>query len=125
MYNSGKIIPGLIIFVLLVSFPVWYNLGDAGTAPDPEMPKDDTLQCILPAAEMRAKHMQLLNEWRDDALRRGERDFTVQVGDQMFRKGLTTTCLECHRSQQRFCQDCHDFVGLKVYCWECHVAPVD
>jgi hypothetical protein len=124
MYDGSKIIPGLIIFVLLVSFPVWYNHGDAGEAPVLEMPKDG-LQCILPAAEMRPKHMQLLNEWRDDALRRGEREFTVKVGDQMFQKGLTITCMECHSSFQRFCNECHDYVAVKVYCWECHVAPVD
>ncbi|HFQ90185.1 MAG TPA: cytochrome C, partial [Desulfobulbus sp.] len=27
MYDSDKIIPGLIIFVLFITFPVWYNHG--------------------------------------------------------------------------------------------------
>ncbi len=30
MYDSGKIITGLIVFVLLITFPIWYNHGDAG-----------------------------------------------------------------------------------------------
>ncbi len=48
MYDSGKIIAGLIIFVLFVTFPIWYNHGDAGAVPKVELPKD-TKECVLPA----------------------------------------------------------------------------
>ena len=29
MYNAGKIIVGIIIFLVLVSVPFWYNCGKA------------------------------------------------------------------------------------------------
>ena len=39
MYDSGKIITGLIIFVLFITFPIWYNHLDAGEVPKPEKPR--------------------------------------------------------------------------------------
>ena len=30
MYNKGLIVSGLVIFVLLVTFPIWFNGLDAG-----------------------------------------------------------------------------------------------
>ena len=62
MYDKGMILTGLFAFVIIVTLPFWYNLGDAGQVPKPEMPKD-AKECVLPAKEMRAKHMQLLDEW--------------------------------------------------------------
>ena len=40
MYDSGKIITGLVIFVLLVTIPVWYNRGRAASVPKLVLPKD-------------------------------------------------------------------------------------
>ena len=61
MYNKGTIIPGLIIFVLFVTFPVWFQGLKAGDMPKPELPPGGEKQCVAPAEEMRAKHMILLN----------------------------------------------------------------
>ena len=64
MYNKGTIIPGLIIFVLFVTFPLWFNaLSTASTVPKPELPPGGEKECIASASEMRASHMVLLNEW--------------------------------------------------------------
>ena len=43
MYDAGKIIAGLIIFVLLCTFPVYYSLltGKASAVPEPELPKKE------------------------------------------------------------------------------------
>ncbi len=29
MYDENKVIPMIIIFVIMVTFPLWYNLGKA------------------------------------------------------------------------------------------------
>ena len=34
MYNKGIIMAGLAVFIVLVTFPFWYNLGKAAPAPE-------------------------------------------------------------------------------------------
>jgi hypothetical protein len=123
MYDSGKIITGLIIFVLLISFPVWYNHGDAGEVPKPELPKDQK-QCVLPTLEMRTNHMQVLNQWRDEALRDADRDF-FEISGKKYQKSLQNACMECHASKKKFCDTCHTYTSVSPYCWDCHLAPVE
>ena len=36
MYDENKIIPIIIVFVILVTFPLWYNLGKAAPKPGSE-----------------------------------------------------------------------------------------
>jgi hypothetical protein len=123
MYDSGKIIPGLIIFVLLITFPIWYNHGDAGEVPKPELPKD-MKKCVLPTAEMRSNHMQLLNQWRDGVLREGDRGYFELEGKQ-YQKSLQNACLQCHTSKKKFCDTCHTYTSVSPYCWDCHLAPIE
>ena len=123
MYDSGKIIAGLAIFVLLITVPVWYNRGDAGTAPKPEMPKD-AKHCVLSASEMRSDHMKLLNVWRDEVLRDGDRA-TIEIDGKQYQKSLMLACMDCHTSKKKFCDECHVYASVKPYCWDCHIAPVE
>ena len=123
MYDSGKIIPGLIIFVLIITFPIWYNHGDAGEVPKPEKP-EGVKQCVLPVMEMRSNHMQLLIQWRDDALRRGDRAYFPLEGKE-YQKTLQNTCMACHTSKKKFCDTCHVYSSVNPYCWDCHLAPVE
>ncbi|MDY0391220.1 sulfate reduction electron transfer complex DsrMKJOP subunit DsrJ [Desulfobulbus oligotrophicus] len=123
MYDSGKIIAGLLIFVLFVTIPVWYNRGSAGAVPELELPKDATT-CVLPAAEIRAEHMKLLNVWRDEVLRDGDRG-TFEIDGKQYQKSLMLTCMKCHTSKVRFCDRCHDYTSVNPYCWNCHLAPVE
>ena len=123
MYDSGKIIPGLIIFVLIITFPIWYNHGDAGEVPKPEKP-EGVKQCVLPVMEMRSNHMQLLIQWRDDALRRGDRAYFPLEGKE-YQKTLQNTCMACHTSKKKFCDTCHVYASVSPYCWDCHLAPVE
>ena len=123
MYDSGKIITGLIIFVLLITFPIWYNHGDAGEVPKPELPKD-MKQCVLPTVEMRSNHMQLLNQWRDEVLRTGDRAY-FEVEGKKYQKSLQNACIKCHSSKKKFCDTCHTYASVTPYCWDCHLAPVE
>ena len=33
------------------------------------------------------------------------------------------TCMSCHTDKAKFCDRCHDTVGVAPYCWDCHVEP--
>lgn len=125
MYDSGKILTGLFIFVLFVTFPIWYNHGDAGAVPKLEKAANNATQCVRPVDEMRSKHMQLLNQWRDEVLRTGDRSFAVEVDGKKYQKSLMNTCMKCHTSKKKFCDECHDYASVSPYCWDCHVAPED
>ncbi len=123
MYNKGTIIPGLIIFVLMVTFPLWFNaFSTASTVPKPELPPGGQKQCVAPAAEMRASHMVMLNQWRNEVLRDGKRT-AVTVGGKEYRKGLQMACMECHTNKEKFCDSCHVYTSVTPYCWDCHLTP--
>ena len=124
MYDGGKIITGLMIFVLFVTFHIWYNHGYAVAIPKVEKAKYGE-QCVLPADVMRAEHMQLLNEWRDQVLRTGDRSFNVEVNGKKYQQSLMNTCMQCHTSKEKFCDTCHEYVSVVPYCWDCHIAPED
>lgn len=122
MYNKRTVIPGLAILVLFVTFPLWFNGLSAGPVPKPELPPGGEKQCVAPAAEMRAEHMKLLNEWRDDVLRNGNRE-TVMVAGKEYRKGLQMACMQCHSNKEKFCDSCHEYASVNPYCWNCHLTP--
>ena len=122
MYDGGKIITGLVIFFLLLTFPFWFNLGQASYEP-PELqePKKGEA-CIEPTDWMRANHMELLDDWRDIVVREGKRYYTSSTG-QKVEMSLQKTCLDCHASREEFCTKCHDAASVDPYCFDCHVAP--
>ena len=123
MYNKVTIIPGLIIFVLFVTFPLWFNaFSTASTVPKPELPPGGEKQCVAPLAEMRSSHMVLLNEWRDAVLRDGDR-VAVTVDGKEYRKGLQLACMQCHTNKEKFCDSCHVYTSVKPSCWDCHLTP--
>ncbi len=122
MYNAKIVIPGIAIFAFLVTFPVWFNSLSADTVPKPELPPGGEKNCVAPAAEMRDKHMVLLNQWRDDVLRDGKRG-TIEVDGKTYKKGLQMACMQCHTSKEKFCDACHTYSSVKPYCWDCHLTP--
>ncbi len=120
MYDGGKIITGLVIFIILVAFPFVYALaGGTGEVPDPQSPSGE---CVKDKAYMTAWHMDLLNEWRDEVVRDGQRP-KVQAGGKEYPRSLTLGCMQCHDDKEQFCDDCHDYAGVSPYCWDCHVEP--
>ncbi len=122
MYDAGKIVPGIVIFLLLATLPVWWSLasGQEVRAPRLELPEGQP-GCVEPAARMRAVHMELLDTWRDQVVRSGDRTFVTWDG-RRYEKSLTGTCLGCHDDTTTFCDRCHDYVAVSPYCWQCHVA---
>jgi len=123
MYDAGKVILGLVVFLALITSPIWYNIasGQAGYAPELEKPiKSDV--CVRETGYMTEKHMDLLNTWRDEVVRDGER-FFIGPGGQRMEKSLSNTCLDCHHNKDKFCDKCHNYMGVDPYCWDCHVIP--
>ena len=123
MYDAGKVIIGILVFVALLLFPIWYNVAKGSAAGQPELAKPvKGTTCVLETEYMRSTHMDLLNEWRDLVVRDGERDFSDQHGT-VHEMSLNRTCLDCHADKAAFCDRCHDYMGVKPYCWDCHVVP--
>jgi hypothetical protein len=124
MYDGGKIITGLVIFLCLATFPFWYNQarGEAASAmPKLKLPTE-AKECVAPTDYMRSSHMQMLNEWRTQVVRDNNRLYVAPNGKE-YMMSLTNTCLKCHSDRQQFCEQCHGYVGVSVYCWDCHVTP--
>lgn len=127
MHDGGKVITGLIIFVGLVTFPIFYNIGKADIKPEPKLdtPVIQQLQekkCVEPKEFMRSEHMQLLNSWRDSVVRDGNRVYVSSTGGK-YNISLQNTCMNCHSNKKEFCDRCHSYLAVKPYCWDCHVAP--
>ncbi|MCD6319076.1 MAG: sulfate reduction electron transfer complex DsrMKJOP subunit DsrJ [Candidatus Desulfofervidaceae bacterium] len=124
MYDGGKILTGLILGVVLLTFPFWYNLGRAAKMPEPELTAKakQAKYCVEPKSYMKAYHMDLLNKWRDEVVRGGSRIY-VGFKAKEYDMSLQNTCLKCHENKKKFCDECHNFADVKPYCWECHLEP--
>ncbi len=122
MYDGGRIVAGLGVFLLLVLFPVWRPaLVPPGEPPDPKV-SDPAQECVAPAETMRATHMQILNEWRTTVVRTGVRSYVGDDGTTV-RMSLTGTCLNCHQNKSEFCDRCHTYLAVTPPCWNCHLEP--
>lgn len=123
MYDAGKVITGLIIFIGVLTFPVWYITVGQGVASAPEREiVTEAEQCVEPVSYMRAKHTDLLTDWKTSVVRENNRTYIASYG-QEYDISLTGTCLDCHSNKAEFCDRCHDYAGVKPYCWDCHVIP--
>lgn len=119
MFDAGKILVGLAAFGAAATAPVWYGVG-RGTGAPPELQRPaDAQRCVEPIPFMRARHMELLDGWRDAVVRDGARVYVASDG-QRWNMSLTGTCLRCHDAQDRFCDRCHAYAGVEAYCWDCH-----
>jgi len=123
MYDGKKIIGGLLIFLVLVSYPVWYGIasGEATSAPELTI-TGDAESCVEATAYMRSSHMDLLFDWRESVVRDGIRVYVASDGNE-YDMSLTGTCMSCHTSKASFCDQCHNYMGQKPACWDCHVPP--
>jgi hypothetical protein len=123
MHDSAKIVLGLIVLVAVSTLPVWYNAARGQAGPVPQLTIGTAQkQCVLPKAEMRAAHMQLLDEWRTRVVRHGEHVTRTPEGREV-RMSLTGTCLGCHAEKKAFCDRCHDYAAVTLTCFDCHVVP--
>jgi len=120
MHDAGKVTAGLVIFLALVTLPVWYQAARGAEPGPPELAAaTGGEECVAPSQYMRALHMDLLNVWRDEAVRDGDRTY-VGVGGKKYEKSLAGTCMGCHSSREAFCDRCHEYVGTEPHCWDCH-----
>jgi len=124
MKDKGKIVAGLIIFFMFVTFPFWYNHGAASTAPEVVLtPKAKAAKtCIADKEFMRTEHMQILDEWRDTVVRDGQRVYVNEHGKE-YVASLSDTCMDCHSNKAEFCDRCHNYASVTPYCWDCHTYP--
>jgi hypothetical protein len=127
MYDAWKILVGLAIFLGLFTFAFWMNAGRAAPVPEPkidtpEIKKMAVKQCVEDKVYMRTTHMQLVNVWRDEALRENNREFINQKGEK-YVISLQNTCLKCHSNKKEFCDACHNYTAVAPYCWDCHIVP--
>ena len=122
IYDKGKVIAGLVIFAVLMSFPFWYNLGKAAPAPELILTEKAKAanECVRSTEYMRAEHMQLLDIWRDTVTRDGKRIYLNSKGN-AYNMSLTNTCLDCHSNKAEFCDRCHNYASVTPYCWQCHI----
>ena len=131
MHDKGKVIAGIVIFLALVLFPIWFTAASGDFTPvDLGDVKKITgeKECVRDVEWMRANHMDLLDEWRDLVVRENVRTETMEGTNppRVIDLSLTRTCLGCHKGEGRktqFCDRCHDYVGVKPACWECHIDP--
>jgi len=125
MYDSGKILIGIIVFLILFTSPIWYDLAFGNTAKKPNLVLPtgaDQKECVMSAEYMRDNHMELLDVWREDVVRNGNRTYIATSGKK-FEMSLTKTCIGCHSNKAEFCDQCHNYLGVSPYCWDCHVDP--
>lgn len=117
---------------------LFVSLGLSGPAPagEPkislqlvklEIPKGKGDRCVEDTDFMRRNHMHLLDHQRDD---------TVHEGVRTKRHSLKG-CIDCHavngsdgkpvtvKDPKHFCRGCHDYVAVKVDCFQCHASRPD
>ena len=122
MHDQGKVLAGIVIFLAVVLLPVWFSAAGGGLGEPPAIDAGEG-KCVREVEYMRSSHMELLDDWRDAVVRQGDREpVTVEGSDRPWEKSLTKTCLSCHVYRD-FCLECHDYMGVTPYCWECHIEP--
>ena len=124
MYDKEKIIAGLVIFVVIISLPFWFNQGKAAPVPEPKLTEKAKAAktCILPKEEMRTDHMQILDVWRQSVVRDAQRVYVAGTGKE-YLMSLSNNCMDCHSNKADFCDRCHNYASVDPYCWDCHIYP--
>ncbi len=123
MRDRFWILAGLLVFLGLVTYPVWHDLVAHTTSrpPDLVLPAHEK-QCVAPVEYMRTSHMKLLLEWRRKVVREDKSKYVAFDG-KVYDMSLTGTCLKCH-NREKFCVRCHEYAGVRTpYCWNCHLDP--
>jgi len=132
IYDKGAVFLGIAIFLALALFPFYNNLGTVNAKPDPKtdtpaiqewVKQNGKKECVESREYMRAEHMQLLNQWRDSVVRDYNRGYISDTNKKRFDMSLQNGCMRCHSNKKKFCDECHNYMAVKPYCWDCHIAP--
>ena len=125
MYNAKAVIIGIVIFVAVFSSPFWTSwIGQDYTKTGVVLPAGEK-ECIEDTEFMRAQHMRLLDEWRDQTLREENRVYESALNGKKWVISLQNTCLKCHSNYAEFCEKCHVANSVYPYCWTCHIIPTE
>ena len=127
IYDKNKVFIGLVVFVVVFTIAFWKNLGKAIPPPKPDLNTpaiaklaEKDRKCVDDTAFMRANHMRLLADWREQVVRTGERNWTNSRGEKVL-ASLSNNCMECHSNKSQFCDQCHNYVAVVPNCWGCHL----
>lgn len=124
MRNKTNIVVGVLVFLLVMTSPIWLNFGKSASATEvsldtPTINAMDDKKCIYDTEYMRENHMEILHQWKVQVVRDGNRTLVTPDGRE-FEMSLQNTCLDCHSNYEEFCQACHDKNGVDPNCWTCH-----
>ncbi len=137
IYNGGPIFIGIVIFLAIALFPFYTNVGKVNAKPEPKTDTPEILkyqqehggkkECVESKEWMRGEHMQLLNQWRDSVVRDDNRYYKSRTNPNAgpFNMSLQNGCMKCHSNKKKFCDECHNYLSVKPYCWDCHIQPVE
>jgi len=121
MRDRPLIYAGLLVFLVLFTYPVWHGVAakSSNAEPDLKLPATEK-ECVAPREYMRTSHMDLLISWRDGKVRDHQLTYRSPSG-RVFDVSLTQTCLGCHGKREQFCDRCHTYAAVSgPYCWDCH-----
>ena len=137
MNDKKIIVVGLVVALIVLTLPFWYSFAGGRPEPAPTL--------VLPSGhcvekDMLARHMEVIDQWRNDVVRDGVTDpyESQDYPGECYEMSLTKTCLlQCHANaqaeatadgtgqsltvRQRFCQQCHDYANVRPDCWDCHL----
>lgn len=128
--RKTNIIIGIVVFLLVMTAPMWLNIGRGSEIAEPEVSLDTPMinamgadkHCIYDKEYMRAHHMEILHQWKKQAIRDSNRTYVTPEGEE-YHVSLQQTCLACHSNYEDFCKKCHDYNDVDPNCWNCHVNP--
>ena len=92
--------------------------------PYPDIPRGQGEFCVEDTEFMRRNHMNVLLHQRDETVIDGIRT----------RRHSLKECIDCHavtgpdqipvtaESPDHFCRSCHDYVAVKIDCFDCHAS---
>jgi len=129
--KKTNVIIGIVIFAVLVTVPFWSMIFSSSNGASPEISFDtpainqlsgDDYKCVEDVEYMRAHHMDLLNDWKVEVVRNGNRMYVATDGTE-YLASLQNTCLVCHSNYDDFCLACHTYNDVDPSCWKCHVEP--
>jgi len=132
IYNKGPVFLGIAVFLALALFPFYNNIGKTNKPPEPKTDTPEILayeklngkkECVESKAFMRGEHMVLLNDWRDGVVRDAYRGYISTANGKRFNMSIQNGCMKCHSSKKKFCDECHNYLAVKPFCWDCHIQP--
>ena len=132
IYDKGPVFLGIVVFLALALFPFYSNFGTTNKKPDPKTDTPEIMEyeklngkkeCVEPKEFMRGEHMVLLNDWRDGVVRDAYRGYVSTANGKRFNMSIQNGCMKCHSSKKKFCDECHNYMAVKPFCWDCHIQP--